>query len=865
MKKFKRKYNQWQDAVGNPEVQALIQLQHPNIVKLKEVIRHDNTLYMLFELLDMDLYKMLKMRKNANQPYNDSEVRRIMWQVVQGLAYVHKHGYFHRDLKPDNILVQNNTIVKISDFGLVRETKNIFALGCIMAELYLMRPIFPGASELDQLNKIAQVLGTPSEKDWSDGHRLSERRGVRMPQFEKVNLGKMMQHASRDAVELMEWMFKYDPKKRPDTNQILKHRYFVDHISQSEMMKALDVLNGRRPKTNGGNRRNEIESLKIGAEGISIKKTEIAPGGGRDRSLDYKTEMIDQQNDQNKKRQEITNINKPIEAPREYPQIKQSDNELNQTKKPKDNQQDDNFVLKAPEIKIDEESRRLLQLKEKQRRDNEEQTRKYLANQGGYELQPVQPSGKKMKVTKRPSNKVYDVEDPLIPKRIQDPSQLGKIKASDSDRNEIIKIAEQQVLKNDRPDKSRQIQKYKQETNSNFSPQIKAQQESNFQPPPSLIQQELNNIQVKQTVTLKPFVSPTKRFDQVISAKDRDVSPDLRKSYQKPQSIFPSIQNEEKFSQPQLIPSKSQQPQNQGQSNYTSPNYQHQHNQNNYDYNKDNFNRSVKQFESNQNFQPIQYDEKPKQFQTSIQKVGQSIVSNIIGEGRNQIFQSFSNSYNQNRVDFGFFANKNNPQQSLLLQKSRYNQRNDAYDQSKSYAEDDFRQIGLNRGSESFRDQFYSQIQTLETEQQQRSIGRVPANDQNYSQTKNNQSRMMARSIDREQQQTQISNTNKFNSLDQQISNNVSGGGQNIYQGNQNFQLPSINKNNYSDQYSNKMRYDQSQSNATTRDLRYQETRASYANNNNSIVYNNNNMTSGGVNYSMNNMGQQHKQQQQQW
>ena len=60
MKKFKRKYSSWEDAMANPEVKALIQLQHPNIVKLKEVIRHENILYMIFELLDMDLYKLIK-------------------------------------------------------------------------------------------------------------------------------------------------------------------------------------------------------------------------------------------------------------------------------------------------------------------------------------------------------------------------------------------------------------------------------------------------------------------------------------------------------------------------------------------------------------------------------------------------------------------------------------------------------------------------------------------------------------------------------------------------------------------------------------------------------------------------------------
>ena len=134
---------------------------------------------MMFELLDMDLYKLIKKRKDQGLAFNDEEVRRIMFQVVQGVAYVHKHGFFHRDLKPDNLLVQNNTIVKVSDFGLVREIKSappyteyistrwyrapecvlrsrgynypvdIFALGCIMAELFLMKPIFPGQSELD--------------------------------------------------------------------------------------------------------------------------------------------------------------------------------------------------------------------------------------------------------------------------------------------------------------------------------------------------------------------------------------------------------------------------------------------------------------------------------------------------------------------------------------------------------------------------------------------------------------------------------------------------------------------------------------------------------------------------------------------
>lgn len=147
--------------------------------------------------------------------FNDSEVRKIMFQIVQALAYVHKQGFFHRDLKPDNLLIQNNSIVKISDFGLVREIRSappfteyistrwyrapecvlrsrgynylvdIFALGCIMAELYMLRPLFPGNSELDQMNKICQVLGTPALHEWPDADRLAQRRSYRFSSYEK--------------------------------------------------------------------------------------------------------------------------------------------------------------------------------------------------------------------------------------------------------------------------------------------------------------------------------------------------------------------------------------------------------------------------------------------------------------------------------------------------------------------------------------------------------------------------------------------------------------------------------------------------------------------------------------------------------
>jgi len=172
---------------------------------MKEVIRHSDTVYMIFEVMEGDLGKLLRARRKANNFFSDSEIRGIMYQLCIGIQYIHSNGFFHRDMKPDNILCNSDLIVKISDFGLLKEIKSmppyteyvstrwyrapecvlrsrgynspvdVFALGCIMAELFMLFPLFPGKSELDQMEKLCEVLGTPSRAEWPDAYRLSER------------------------------------------------------------------------------------------------------------------------------------------------------------------------------------------------------------------------------------------------------------------------------------------------------------------------------------------------------------------------------------------------------------------------------------------------------------------------------------------------------------------------------------------------------------------------------------------------------------------------------------------------------------------------------------------------------------------
>jgi len=211
IKKMKKRYRKWENIINLPELKFLMKLHHPNIVDIIEIIKHRNELNIVFEYLKKNVYQLTKDRK---RPFNDIEVRNIMFQTLQGLAYMHRHGYFHRDMKPENLLEYNNTI-KIADFGLTKAIRSappftdyvstrwyrapeiilraskygpaidIFAMGAIMAELYRSWPLFPGISEMDQIVKICKVLGTPKQSDWPEGYNQAHRIGFKFPHFKQ--------------------------------------------------------------------------------------------------------------------------------------------------------------------------------------------------------------------------------------------------------------------------------------------------------------------------------------------------------------------------------------------------------------------------------------------------------------------------------------------------------------------------------------------------------------------------------------------------------------------------------------------------------------------------------------------------------
>ncbi|XP_021526682.1 cyclin-dependent kinase 10 isoform X2 [Aotus nancymaae] len=184
------------------EITLLLRLHHPNIVELKEVVvgNHLESIFLVMGYCEQDLASLLE---NMPTPFSEAQVKCIVLQVLRGLQYLHRNFIIHRDLKVSNLLMTDKGCVKTADFGLARaygvpvkpmtpkvvtlwyrapelllgtttQTTSIdmWAVGCILAELLAHKPLLPGTSEIHQIDLIVQLLGTPSENIWPGFSKL---------------------------------------------------------------------------------------------------------------------------------------------------------------------------------------------------------------------------------------------------------------------------------------------------------------------------------------------------------------------------------------------------------------------------------------------------------------------------------------------------------------------------------------------------------------------------------------------------------------------------------------------------------------------------------------------------------------------
>ncbi|KAL6175822.1 hypothetical protein ACLB2K_052461 [Fragaria x ananassa] len=244
------------------EIHALDFLEHPTIVSLKKVVYTEETVYLAMEYMEGSLHDLIRQRLCLGVPFSEAEVRTLSFQLFQGLDFMHTEGRFmHRDLKPANLLV-NKRVLKISDLGaatqidsrgpfnhyvttrfyrapemLIRsyekdercrpfvydEKVDMWAAGTILAELFMMFPLFRGESSAHQLQKICEVIGAPTNDSWMG-------RLMNIPKFEPENdcgLRACIPNASQLALDLIGSLLSWDPAKRPSAEEALQHPFYT--------------------------------------------------------------------------------------------------------------------------------------------------------------------------------------------------------------------------------------------------------------------------------------------------------------------------------------------------------------------------------------------------------------------------------------------------------------------------------------------------------------------------------------------------------------------------------------------------------------------------------------------------------------
>ncbi|KDQ58137.1 hypothetical protein JAAARDRAFT_34955 [Jaapia argillacea MUCL 33604] len=239
------------------EISLLKELKDDNIVRLLDIVHADQKLYLVFEFLDVDLKRYMDLANQEGTPITMDIVKKFTHQLMRGLLYCHTHRILHRDLKPQNLLIDKRNNLKLADFGLARAfgipmrtythevvtlwyrapevllgsryystAIDMWSVGCIFAEMALKgAPLFPGDSEIDQIFKIFRILGTPNEEQWPDLRNMADYKPT-FPQWHGQDLRVQVPTLDDAGVELLKSTLIYDTSKRISAKRGLDHEYF---------------------------------------------------------------------------------------------------------------------------------------------------------------------------------------------------------------------------------------------------------------------------------------------------------------------------------------------------------------------------------------------------------------------------------------------------------------------------------------------------------------------------------------------------------------------------------------------------------------------------------------------------------------
>ncbi|KAL1409976.1 kinase subunit of RNA polymerase II carboxy-terminal domain kinase I [Vanrija albida] len=246
------------------EIKLLQALNHPNVVCLREMMVSKGSVYMVLEYMNHDLTGILSHPEVTLSPAN---IKSLNYQMLSGLGYLHRRGILHRDMKGSNILLNGAGELKLADFGLARfyhkakrddYTNRVITLwyrspelllgetcygpevdtwsaGCIMLEIFTTKPVFQGTDEINQLDVIWSIMGTPEEAQWPaiselPWYELMRPREAQPSRF-RAAFGKWL---TPDALDLVEGLLAFDPTKRLLADAALRKPYFTTEAPAME-------------------------------------------------------------------------------------------------------------------------------------------------------------------------------------------------------------------------------------------------------------------------------------------------------------------------------------------------------------------------------------------------------------------------------------------------------------------------------------------------------------------------------------------------------------------------------------------------------------------------------------------------------
>ncbi|KAG0051433.1 Cyclin-dependent kinase 3 [Gryganskiella cystojenkinii] len=242
------------------EISLLKELRHDHVVELIDIIHEKSKLYLVFEYLTSDLRKYMESNPaTTGRGLPHDQVQAYLYQLIKGVEFCHSRRILHRDLKPQNLLIDEHRNLKLADFGLARAfgipmrtythevitlwyrapeilmgsrhystAVDMWSVGCIFYEMITKKPLFPGDSEIDELYKIFRIRGTPNEEIWPTVSQLKDWKDT-FPQWEGKKLADIVPTLSPDGIDLLTLLLEYDPAKRISAKRALLHPYFDDY------------------------------------------------------------------------------------------------------------------------------------------------------------------------------------------------------------------------------------------------------------------------------------------------------------------------------------------------------------------------------------------------------------------------------------------------------------------------------------------------------------------------------------------------------------------------------------------------------------------------------------------------------------